>query len=56
GLSTLSLLNVFVAHSGCLERIINHYVHQENLGQKCEELKISLALQAIYLDILQGEQ
>ncbi|CDZ03095.1 TPA: nucleoside phosphorylase [Salmonella enterica subsp. enterica serovar Typhi] len=56
GLRTASLLNVVVAHSGCLESSINHYVQQETLCQQGEERQISLALQAIYFDSLQGEQ
>ncbi|POT54550.1 uridine phosphorylase [Citrobacter amalonaticus] len=56
GLRTASLLNVVVAHNGCLGNSINNYVQQETLCQLGEERQISLALQAIYSDSQQGEQ
>lgn len=56
GLRTASLLNVVVAHNGCLDSSINHYVQQETLCQQGEARQITLALQAIYSDSQQGEQ
>lgn len=56
GLRTASLLNVVVAHNGCLDSSINNYVQQETLCQQGEVHQISLALQAIYFDSQQGEQ
>ncbi|VEB91636.1 Uncharacterised protein [Citrobacter koseri] len=56
GLRTASLLNVVVAHNGCLDSSINDYVQQETLCLRGEERQISLALQAIYFDSQQGEQ
>ncbi|MDM2736035.1 nucleoside phosphorylase [Citrobacter sp. Ct235] len=56
GLRTASLLNVVVAHNGCLDSSINNYVQQETRCQQGEVHQISLALQAIYFDSQQGEQ
>jgi uridine phosphorylase len=56
GLRTASLLNVVVAHSGCLESSINDFVQQDALCLQGEARQISLALHAIYSDSQQGEQ
>ena len=54
GLRTASLLNVVVAHNGCLDSSINDYVQQEALCQQGEERQITLALRAIYSASQQG--
>ena len=56
GLRTASLLNVVVAHNGCLDSSINDYVQQETLCQQGEERQITLALRAIHSDSQQGGQ
>lgn len=47
GLRTASLLNVVVAHNGCLDSSINDYVQQDALCQQGEERQITTALRAI---------
>lgn len=54
GLRTASLLNVVVAHNGCLDSSINDYVQQEALCQQGEERQITTALRAIYSASQQG--
>lgn len=56
GLRTASLLNVVVAHNGCLGSSINDYVQQETLCQQGEARQITLALRAIHSDSQQGVQ
>lgn len=56
GLRTASLLNVVVAHNGCLDSSINDYVQQETLCQQGEERQITTALRAIHSDSQQGGQ
>ncbi len=56
GLRTASLLNVVVAHSGCLEAALTIMFSRETLCQQVKSARFSLAFRIHYFDSLQGEQ